>query len=114
YRGLSADGRVAMSASPAFAGLDGSAEVAEQLWNWNGAAVAADNPAIERAPGDAAIGSLHRRLLPLLGFALGELFDLDDLAAACRADGRWSFFCVGVPHRVPGSLASAANAIALR
>jgi hypothetical protein len=114
YRGLSAEGRGAMAASPAFAGLDGSAEVAEQLWNWNVAAVAADNPAIERAPGDAAIGSLHRRLLPLLGFALGELFDLDDLAAACRADGRWSFFCVGVPHRVPGSLASAANAIALR
>lgn len=114
YRALSVDARAEMSTSPTFAGLDGSAEVAQQLWDWNVAAVAADNPAIERAPGDPAVGSLHRRLLPLLGFALGELFDLDDLAAACRADGRWSFFCAGVPHRVPGSLASAANAIALR
>ncbi|MBA3743566.1 cyclase family protein [Sporichthya sp.] len=114
YRGLDAAGRIAMADTPTFAGLEGSAEVAEQLWNWNIAAVAADNPAIERAPGDPAVGSLHRRLLPLLGFALGELFDLDDLAAACRADGRWSFFLVGVPHRVPGSVASAANAVALR
>lgn len=114
YRRLDAAGRIAMADAPTFAGLEGSAEVAELLWDWNIAAVAADNPAIERAPGDPAVGSLHRRLLPLLGFPLGELFDLDDLAAACRADGRWSFFLAGVPHRVPGSVASAANAIALR
>lgn len=114
YRRLDAAGRIAMADAPTFAGVEGSADVAELLWDWNISAVAADNPAIERAPGDPAVGSLHRRLLPLLGFALGELFELDDLAAASRADGRWSFFLAGVPHRVPGSVASAANAIALR
>jgi kynurenine formamidase len=114
YRGLDAAGRTAMSEKPAFAGLAGSEAVAELLWDWNVAAVTADNPAIEVAPGDPAIGSLHRRLLPMLGFALGELFDLDALADACRRDDRWTFFLVGVPHRVRGSLASAANAVALR
>lgn len=114
YRALDASGRAGYAARPAFAGLAGSEEIAELLWDWNVAAVVADNPAIEVAPGDPAVGSLHRRLLPMLGFALGELFDLDDLASACRRDARWTFFFVGVPHRVRGSLASAANAIALR
>ncbi|MGQ0629482.1 MAG: cyclase family protein [Sporichthyaceae bacterium] len=116
YRALNATQRAGL-ADPAgvrFAGLAGSAEIAELLWDWKVAAVVADNPAIEVAPGDPAVGSLHRRLLPLLGFALGELFDLDALAAACAADGRWSFFLAGVPHRIPGSLASPANAVAIR
>ncbi len=116
YRALGPDLRAAMAdpAAVQFAGLEGSASVAELLWDWNIAAVVADNPAIECAPGDPAVGSLHRRILPLLGFAIGELFDLDALAEASRADGRWTFFLAGVPHRVPGSLASPANAIALR
>lgn len=114
YRGLDPAARAAYASAPTFAGLAGSEEVAELLWDWNIAALAADNPAIEVAPGDPAVGSLHRRLLPLLGFAFGELFDLDDLAAACRRDERWTFFLAGVPHRVRGSVASAANAIALR
>ena len=53
-------------------------------------------------PGDPAVGSLHRRLLPTLGTALGEMFDLDELAAACRADGRWTFFFVAAPLNLPG------------
>lgn len=114
YRRLSPSERAVVAERPTFAGLAGSDEMAELLWDWNVAAVVADNPAIEVAPGDPAVGSLHRRLLPMLGFALGELFDLDLLADACRRDGRWTFFFVGVPHRVRGSLASAANAIALR
>ncbi|MGQ0624350.1 MAG: cyclase family protein [Sporichthyaceae bacterium] len=116
YRECSSTERAGL-ADPAgvrFAGLAGSAQVAELLWDWQISAVVADNPAIEVAPGDPAVGSLHRRMLPLLGFAFGELFDLDALAAACAADGRWSFFLAGVPHRLPGSLASPANAIALR
>lgn len=116
YRGLDASGRAAMSdpGAAAFAGLEGSEAVAQLLWDWNISAIVADNPAIECAPGDPAVSSLHRRILPLLGFAIGELFDLDVLAAAARADARWTFFLAGVPHRVPGSVASPANAIALR
>lgn len=116
YRRLDADARHTLAGPGAarFSGLEGSAAVAELLWDWNIAALVADNPAIEVAPGDPAVGSLHRRLLPCLGMALGELFDFEELAQACLDDGRATFFLAAVPHRVPGSLASPANAVALR
>jgi len=60
------------------------------------------------------VGSLHRRLIPLLGFAVGELFDLDELAAACATDGRWSFLLVSVPANMVGAVGSPANAVAVR
>lgn len=50
------------------------------LWDAGLAALACDNPALEVAPGDPSIGSLHRRLIPLLGFAIGELLDFEELA----------------------------------
>lgn len=97
-----------------YAGLSGAEETAAQLWDWHVAAITCDNPSIEARPGDPAAGSLHRRILPLLGMALGELFDLDDLSAACAEDGRWTFTFIGVPHRMPGGLGSPANAVAIR
>jgi kynurenine formamidase len=99
---------------PAFAGLAAGEPTVEALWNWKVAAVACDNPGAEVAPGSAAVGSLHRRLLPLLGFAIGELFDFDELAEASAADGRWSFLLVSVPLNVSGAIGSPANAIAIR
>ncbi|MEO5902224.1 MAG: cyclase family protein, partial [Ilumatobacteraceae bacterium] len=78
------------------------------------AAVCCDNPAVEVVPGDPAVGSLHRRLLPTLGTTLGEMFDLDRLATACRADGRWTFFFVAAPLHLPGGLGSPGNAVAIR
>lgn len=117
YRGLSAADRSSI-AEPGgelvYAGLSGAEAMAEQLWDWHVAAVVCDNPSIEVRPGDPAAGSLHRRVLPLLGMALGELFDFDDLAAACADDGRWTFTFIGVPHRMPGGLGSPANAVAVR
>jgi hypothetical protein len=50
----------------------------------------------------------------MLGTALGELFDFDELAAACRADGRWDFLFVSVPLNLPGGVGSPANAIVIR
>lgn len=117
WRGLS-DTQRATAASPqgalAYAGLSGAEPVAAQLWNWHIAALTCDNPSIEARPGDPAAGSLHRRLLPLLGMAMGELFDFDELAAECAAEGRWTFTFMGVPHRMPGGLGSPANAVAIR
>jgi hypothetical protein len=49
-------------------------------------AVAADCPALEAFPFPARGQSLHGTLLPLLGINLGEMFDLDALAADCAAD----------------------------
>ena len=97
-----------------FAGLSASETMSELLWNWGVSALAADNPAVEDAPGDAAVGSLHRRLLVQLGMPLGELFDFDELAARSREETRWSFFFVSVPLAIVGGVGSPANAIAIR
>ena len=108
--GLPADGL----AMPTSAGLDASADMARFLWDAGFAAVAADNPAVEVLPGDPAIGSLHRRLIPGLGMPLGELWDLDELAESCTADRRYECCVVSVPLRVPGGVASPANVMAIR
>lgn len=100
-------------AMPATAGLDASADMARFLWDEGFAAVAADNPAVEVLPGDPAVGSLHRRLIPALGMPLGELWDLDDLAESCAAERRYECCVVSVPLRVPGGVASPANVMAI-
>lgn len=114
YRRLDADGRAAIGAHPTGAGLLGDHDVTRLLWNSQAAALVADNPAVEMVPGDPAVGSLHRRLIPTLGMALGEFFDLDRLADACRADGRWTFFFVAAPLNLPGGIGSPGNAVAIR
>jgi kynurenine formamidase len=101
-------------AMPTSAGLDASADMARFLWDQGFSAVAADNPAVEVLPGDAAVGSLHRRLIPGLGMPLGELWDLDELADACEADRRYECCVVSVPLRVVGGVASPANVMAIR
>jgi kynurenine formamidase len=102
------------AATAAFPGLHAGAEMARFLWDHGVAAVVADNPAVEAVPGSPAIGSLHRRLIPLLGFALGELFDLDAIAADCRSDGRYDCLFIGVPLNLPGGIGSPGNAVAVK
>ncbi|MTD53182.1 cyclase family protein [Amycolatopsis pithecellobii] len=94
-------------------GLAGSSAMAELLWGWQISAVTADNPALEVAPGRPEDGSLHRRLLPLLGLPIGELFTFDRLAQACRELGRFAFLFVSVPLNLPGGVGSPANAVAV-
>lgn len=97
-----------------WAGLRPDEEMAAALWNWGVAAVAADNPALECAPGSRELGSLHRRLLPMLGIPIGELFDLDALADACSRDDRYSFLFAAAPLPLVGGVGSPANALAIR
>jgi hypothetical protein len=98
---------------PSGTGLHAGAEMARFLWDEGFCAVAADNPAVEVVPGDPAVGSLHRRLIAGLGMPLGELWDLDELAGACAATGRYEFCVASVPLHVPGGVASPANAMAI-
>lgn len=100
-------------AMPFAAGLEASEDTARFLWDTGLCAVAADNPAVEVLPGDPGIGSLHRRLIPALGMPLGELWHLDELAADCAESGRYVACVVAVPLRVPGGVASPANAVAI-
>lgn len=96
-----------------FAGLSAGEETARFLWDHRVAAVVADNPAVEVSPGDPAVGSLHRRLIPLLGYVLGELFDLDHLAERCAALRRWDFLFSAAPLYLPGGVGSPGNAMAV-
>jgi kynurenine formamidase len=113
YLAAGADERRELAEVGRWPGLAGSAEVAEVLWDRGVAAVAADNPAVEVAPGSPAVGSLHRRLIPLLGIPLGELFDFERLAEACRARGRADFLLASVPLHLPGGVGSPGNAVAV-
>jgi hypothetical protein len=120
YLALDAAGREALAAKLTnlmgyhCAGLSGSEEMSQFLWDSGAAAVAADSPAVETVPMDPAIGSLHLRLITSLGFAIGELFDFAALAAACHADGRYDFLFASVPLNVTGGVGSPANAVAVR
>jgi kynurenine formamidase len=114
YRALDAGGRAEIAAAPRFSGLSGGEDMARFLWDSGAIAVAADNPALEVGPGDPAVGSLHRRLIPLLGFAVAELLDFEALCEMCAQDGRWDFLFVAVPLNLPGGVGSPANAVAIR
>jgi kynurenine formamidase len=96
-----------------WAGLSGGEDMSRYLWDSGLAAVAADNPAVEYSPGEPQLGSLHRRLIPCLGFALGELFDFGELAAACRVRAQFDFFFIALPLNVLGGVGSPANAMAI-
>jgi Putative cyclase len=113
YFGLPADQREDSPGRTTFAGLRGGADEARFLWDNHVAAIVCDNPAVEVSPGDAGVGSLHRRLIPLLGLALGELFDLRELAVACARRGRWDFLFVSVPLHIAGGVGSPGNALAI-
>ena len=113
YRALEPSERSDERLSRRFSGLRSNADTAQFLWDHHVAAVCTDNPAIESAPGNREDGSLHRRLLPLLGIVMGELFDLERLAARCTTLGRYEFLFMAAPLPVPGGLSSPANAMAL-
>ncbi len=98
---------------PRCAGLAAGPATAQFLWDHRLAAVACDNPTVEVQPGDPAEGFLHHRLITMLGMPLGELFELDELADACRAAGTWDFLFAAVPLHLPGGVGSPANAVAV-
>jgi kynurenine formamidase len=113
YKALDPAARVAYADEPVFSGLRADEDTARFLWDAHAAAVVCDNPAVEVVPGDPAVGSLHRRLIPLLGLALGEMFDLEALAQRCRDAARWVFMFVAVPLKVRGGIGSPGNAVAI-
>jgi kynurenine formamidase len=95
-------------------GLDGSMTTAGWLWDRRIAAMAADNVALEAMRVDPDIGFQHRRIIAMLGMPLGELWDLDELAADCDADSRYEFMLTSAPLYIPGGVGSPINAYALK
>ena len=77
------------------------------------AAVAVDNPAVETLRVTKEEGFLHRLLIPLLGMPLGEFWNLEELARACRARSRHEFLFFSVPLKIPRGAGSPGNGLAI-
>ncbi|KAJ9139465.1 Major facilitator superfamily transporter [Pleurostoma richardsiae] len=134
YEALGSEARheLALRPSPDFLGVESTAATLQWLWESGFAAVASDAPSFEQAPitgphtaiGGAWAGEpweeemqtgglLHQWLLAGWGVPIGEMFDLEALAAKCKELGRSTFFVSSVPLKVPGGVASPPNAIAI-
>ncbi len=118
YEGTDQPTREALASTDFFPapGLAQDVRTAEWLWDAGVVAVIGDNPAVEAQPFDESSedGFLHYRLVPLLGMAIGELFDLEALARDCAADGRYEGLFVAAPLNKTGGSGSPANAVALK
>jgi kynurenine formamidase len=134
YRSLSATARAEYADSPASVGIEPSEAMAAYLWDLHISCIGVDNPAVEawpppmsllsaeeradamaRAddPGVAASLFLHLVLLPLLGLPLGELFDLDGLAAHCATNARYDMLVTSAPLNLRNGVATPPNILAV-
>ncbi|KAJ0334457.1 hypothetical protein COL5a_000515 [Colletotrichum fioriniae] len=94
-----------LAASPqTFSGVAQSEETLRWVWS-NFSAVAGDQPSFECWPHRDPAHWMHEVLLAGWGMPIGELFDLEALAAQCKREKRWSFFVVSEPCNVPGGVA---------
>ena len=57
---------------------------------------------------------MHSRLIAMLGFVLGELWNLEALAKDCASDGVWSSFVTVKPLNLIGGVGSPPNALAIK
>jgi kynurenine formamidase len=133
YRSTDTDTRQAMTQSFRAPGLRPGRDMLAWLWDHHVAAVAADNPALEIWPPASHLTKeqrdeiraandpertpelfMHTALLPLLGIPIGELWDLDALAADCDADGVYEGLFTSAPLRVAAGVASPPNALVLK
>jgi kynurenine formamidase len=80
------------------------------------AAIATDTWGFEVRPNefDDAFQPLHQVAIPNMGLTIGELWDLDELAADCTADGIWEFLLVAAPIPFTGAVGAPVNPIALK
>jgi hypothetical protein len=112
-------------------GLVQSEAMLEWIWDHRLALIAADNSGLEATPvnpdsgwvdpdepppprGPSHNGMMHRPLLALLGVPIGELWNLEELAAACAADGVYEFFLTAKPLNLIGGVGSPPNALAIK
>jgi kynurenine formamidase len=80
------------------------------------AGVATDTWGFEVRPNefDVAFQPLHQVAIPNIGLFIGEMWDLDALAADCAEDGRYDFWLTAAPLPVTGAVGSPVNPIAVK
>ena len=119
YRGLGNEERRSLAKDLHAPGIEHTEEMARYLWDSGAAAIVSDTFATEVWPPDFSevarpFGFLHRVLIGLLGFAIGELWSLEELADDCARDGVHEFMLASAPLHVIGGIGSPANAVAIK
>ncbi|HET8785771.1 MAG TPA: cyclase family protein [Candidatus Limnocylindrales bacterium] len=79
-------------------------------------ALAADTWGAEVLPNETAdvFQPLHIILIVHMGLLLGEIFDLEELAEDCAADGRYEFLFSAPPLPITGGVGSPVNPLAIK
>jgi kynurenine formamidase len=80
------------------------------------AAIATDTWGFEVRPNefDHAFQPLHQVVIPHIGLYIGEMWDLETLAADCAADGRYECWLTAAPIPVTGAVGAPVNPIAVK
>ena len=80
------------------------------------AAVACDNIAVETSTVEleGVMLPLHMLTLRDMGMMLGEMWNLEELSAACAEDGKYEFLLVSQPLMVTGAVGSPINPLAVK
>ncbi|MFI6810221.1 cyclase family protein [Streptomyces luteogriseus] len=80
------------------------------------AAIATDTWGFEVRPNefDNAFQPLHQVVIPNMGLLIGEMWDLDALAADCADDGVYEFWLTAAPLPITGAVGSPVNPIAVK
>lgn len=80
------------------------------------AAIASDTWGVEVRPNEfpGSFQPLHQVAIPNMGLTLGEMFDLDALAADCAGDGVYEFLLVAAPLPFTGAVGAPANPQAIK
>jgi kynurenine formamidase len=93
-----------------------SFSTADWLHDTEIAAVATDTWGLEVRPNefDDAFQPLHQVAIPHIGLFLGEMWDLDELAADCAADGVHEFWLTAAPLPVTGAVGAPVAPVAVK
>jgi kynurenine formamidase len=80
------------------------------------AAIATDTWGFEVRPNEFAnaFQPLHQVAIPHIGLLIGEMWDLDALAAHCAGDGVYEFFLTAAPLPITGAVGSPINPLAIK
>lgn len=78
------------------------------------AAIASDNWAVEHLGAASRRLPVHEVAIVHMGMPLGEIFELDALAAECAADGRYDFLLAAGPLPLRGGVGGPVNPVAVR
>jgi kynurenine formamidase len=80
------------------------------------AAIATDTWGFEVRPNEFenSFQPLHQVVIPNMGLLVGEMWDLEELAEDCAADGVYDFQLVAAPLPITGAVGSPINPIAIK